>query len=605
MKRTSQLRNWLTTFAYYSIAMVAAISGTALCGWLFGSLLFAGIPKSLIPMAPSSALFFLILGGSLLLHLRSSGRQTARMVTSAAALVVAVVSAVIFADYVVDAFELNIEGLIPFATGKLAALTTGRMSPISAANFSLAGLALLLLANPAPPARLYRQAAALLASSVTTIGIVVLLGYLDSSPFLYGGAMIPVALPSALAFIALGVALCSSAGSDIFPQRLFLGGAIRSRLMRAFLPITVVMVLVQGILECRYYPRVTNPSLLSSLMTFLSMTVIGLLIAAISRIISKQMDAAEMKRKLAEQELSASEERFRAFFENSLDAMFFWSPDGTIYSANSEACRVFERTEQEIYAVGFEGLIEPDLLLQEARSERQRTGKYRGELTGRRKGGTKFPLEISSCVFKNKDGQERISSTLRDITQQKRAQEELRESNRQLYLLSNTDPLTHLYNRRYLMESIDREMRRQKRTNSHLTLLLFDVDHFKSVNDIFGHQEGDTVLKAIAGVAQDTLRSNDVAARYGGEEFVLLLPETSLSGGVVVAERLREAIQALSFAAPLNNYPVTVSVGVATMVAANEGVDSLLHKADEALYRAKNGGRNRVEIMKSCLQLAS
>ena len=135
---------------------------------------------------------------------------------------------------------------------------------------------------------------------------------------------------------------------------------------------------------------------------------------------------------------------------------------------------------------------------------------------------------------------------------------------------------------------------------------MIDVDHFKLVNDVFGHQTGDAVLVAIAEVAQGLLRCNDLAARYGGEEFVLLLPETSLPGGVVVAERLREAVQVLAFAAPMGNLSVTVSVGVATFPSASvDSADSLFVEADEALYRAKNGGRNRVEVMKSRLQLAS
>ena len=605
MKRTSTYCNRLNAFAHFSIALVAIISGTALVGWLFGSLIIASIHKSFIPMAPSTALFFMILCGALLIHLRLPNQRTAHVVAPGAALFVSITSMVIFADYFIDAIALNIEGLIPLTTGKLAAIPTGRMSPISAACFFLAGLALLSLSDSFRKSRHFRDASALLSSTVTTIGLVVLLGYLHGSPLLYGGTTIPVALPTAIAFIAMGMGLCASTGPDIFPQRLFLGDSIRSRLMRAFLPVTVAIVVIQGILGARYYSKVTSPSLISSLMTLLSVIVVGFLITALSRIISSKMEAAETERKLAEQELSESEERFRAFFENSIDAMFLSSPDRSIFSANPEACRIFEMTEQEICLVGWDGLIEQDRLLHDALAERLRTGKYRGELTGRRRDGTRFPIEIASSVFKNKNGHQRISSTVRDITQQKRVQEELRETNKLLNVLSNTDPLTHLYNRRYLMESLDREMERLKRTNSHLTLLLFDVDHFKLVNDVFGHHEGDAVLVAIAKVAQELLRCNDIAARYGGEEFVLLLPETSLSGGMVVAERLREAVMAICFVPPMGNLSITVSVGVATFSSASvDGADSLLLKADEALYRAKNGGRNRVEIMSS-LQVAS
>jgi diguanylate cyclase (GGDEF)-like protein/PAS domain S-box-containing protein len=605
MKSTQEYCNMLDKIVISSLVLVTVISGAALAGWLFDSIIIASIHKSFIPMAPSSALFFIILSGALLIHRRFPDSPAARIMATAAALFVAVTSVAILADYYLGAIELNIEGLIPFSTGMLDAVPTGRMSPISAASFSLAGLTVSSLTGPFQESGFFKQASALLATAIVIVGWVVLLGYLHGSPLLYGGAIIPVALPTAIAFIALGMGLCASSGPDLFPQRLFLGDSISSRLMRAFLPATVAIVQIQGILSARYYSKATNPSLISSLITLFSATVLGFLIIALSRVISNKMEAGEAERMLAERELSESEGRFRAFFENSIDAMFLSSPNGVIYSANPEACRIFEMTEQDILSVG-KGLIERDMLLREALAERLRTGKYRGELTGIRSNGTRFPIEISASVFKTADGQDRICSTVRDITEQKRAREELRKTNALLKSLSNTDPLTQLSNRRHLMATLDKEMKRAKRSNGPLTLLLFDVDHFKIVNDSFGHQSGDAVLMAIAKVAREMLRCNDIAARYGGEEFVLLLTETYLPGGVVVAERLREAVQAISFAAPMENLSVTVSVGIATFPSASvDDIDSLFHQADEALYRAKKGGRNRVEMMTSRLQLAS
>lgn len=605
MKTTSKHRNILDKIIIISLALVTAISVAGLVGWLFDSLVIASIHKSFIPMAPSSALFFMILCGAILLRRELPDSRVARIMATSASLLVTVTSLAIFADYYIGAIELDIEGLIPIPTGMLDTVPTGRMSPISAASFSLAGLAVFSLTGPFRESRFFKQASALLATAIVIIGWVVLLGYLHGSPLLYGGTIIPVALPTSIAFIALGMGLCASTGPDLFPQRLFLGDSIESRLMRAFLPATVAIVQIQGILSARYYSKVNNPSLISSLITLLSATVLGFLIITLSRIISHKMEAVEAERMLAERELSESEGRFRAFFENSIDAMFLSSPDGVIYSVNPEACRIFEMTEKDILSVG-NGLIERDMLLREALAERLLTGKYRGELTGRRSNGTRFPIEISASVFKTADGQERICSTVRDITEQKRAREELRETNALLKALSNTDPLTELSNRRHLMATLDKEMKRANRTNRPFTLLLFDVDHFKIVNDSYGHQSGDAVLMAIAKVAREMLRCNDIAARYGGEEFVLLLTETSLPGGVVVAERLRKAVQAISFAAPMENLSVTVSVGIATFPSASVvDIDSLFHQADEALYRAKKGGRNRVELMTNRLHLVS
>ena len=218
---TSTCYNRLNAFAHFSIALVAIISGIALVGWLFDALIIASIHKSFIPMAPSTAFFFMILCGALLNHLRMSNHRAAPMVTSGAALFVSVTSSVIFADYFIHTVDLNIEGLIPVTTGNLAAVPMGRMSPISAACFFLAGLALLSLPDSSRQSGNLRNASALLSSTVTAIGLVVLLGYLPGSPLLYGGTAIPVALPTAIAFIAMGMALCASTGPDFFPQRLF------------------------------------------------------------------------------------------------------------------------------------------------------------------------------------------------------------------------------------------------------------------------------------------------------------------------------------------------------------------------------------------------
>jgi diguanylate cyclase (GGDEF)-like protein len=180
----------------------------------------------------------------------------------------------------------------------------------------------------------------------------------------------------------------------------------------------------------------------------------------------------------------------------------------------------------------------------------------------------------------------------------KTLQDELKRSNELLKELSNTDPLTRLYNRRYLMENLDREFQRSMRKKENLSLVLLDIDHFKSINDAYGHQQGDVVLAAVAEVAQTGLRRYDIAARYGGEEFILVLPETPLSEGMAVAERLRQAVQEMGFPPPMDNLTVTVSLGVSTYPTEQiDCVDSLIRQADEALYRAKQSGRNRVEMM--------
>lgn len=180
----------------------------------------------------------------------------------------------------------------------------------------------------------------------------------------------------------------------------------------------------------------------------------------------------------------------------------------------------------------------------------------------------------------------------------KSLQDELKKANEQLKRLTNIDHLTNLFNRRYLAEILEGEFYRARRNRENLSLVILDIDYFKNVNDTYGHQNGDVVLATVAGLAQQQLRAYDSAARYGGEEFVLLLPGTSLQGGEMVAERLRQSVLEYTFPPPMEHLALTVSAGVASYPSPTiDNIDSLFRQADEALYRAKQNGRNRVEVM--------
>jgi diguanylate cyclase (GGDEF)-like protein len=178
----------------------------------------------------------------------------------------------------------------------------------------------------------------------------------------------------------------------------------------------------------------------------------------------------------------------------------------------------------------------------------------------------------------------------------KRLQDDLVSANKHFKQLSNIDPLTNLYNRRFFTEIIDAELQRTSRLKSFLSLLIVDIDRFKEINDSYGHQVGDEVLLAVADKLSEALRTYDIASRYGGDEFVIVLPNTQLLSGLEVAERIRKAVQSINFKVPLGKLSVTVSIGIAAFP--TEKVDcynALFTGADAALYRAKHNGRNRVE----------
>ncbi len=159
---------------------------------------------------------------------------------------------------------------------------------------------------------------------------------------------------------------------------------------------------------------------------------------------------------------------------------------------------------------------------------------------------------------------------------------------------SSTDSLTGCYNRRALMELLDRSMDSARRHGRQLSVIMFDVDHFKKINDCYGHLFGDKVLKAIAGSVSELIRKEDYMARYGGEEFLVVLPETSLNTAVEIANRLKKNIESLSLVTPCNtSLSVTASYGVSTMTAEDD-INTLISEADTHLYLAKTNGRNRV-----------
>jgi diguanylate cyclase (GGDEF)-like protein len=180
----------------------------------------------------------------------------------------------------------------------------------------------------------------------------------------------------------------------------------------------------------------------------------------------------------------------------------------------------------------------------------------------------------------------------------KSLQDKLKQSNQLLLELSHTDPLTGLHNRRSMMEALDREFERSTRKRSPLSLLMLDVDHFKKINDNFGHQQGDTALQALTTLLTGHLRPYDLAARFGGEEFSLILPETTEDAACQVAERIRQGMETLRVAELPDDYRMTASFGVATVPhQAMAKPDDLIREADYALYNAKRAGRNRVERM--------
>ncbi len=164
----------------------------------------------------------------------------------------------------------------------------------------------------------------------------------------------------------------------------------------------------------------------------------------------------------------------------------------------------------------------------------------------------------------------------------------------EIYKMTIVDGLTQIHNKRYLSEALDREMLRARRHSRELSVVMFDIDHFKVVNDDYGHLAGDFVLRELARLVSTRIRRDEVFARYGGEEFVIVLPETLLEGALKLAEDIRKRVAAHVFIFQGETIPVTISLGCALLDEADATSSDLIQRVDHRLYEAKRGGRDRV-----------
>ncbi len=300
-------------------------------------------------------------------------------------------------------------------------------------------------------------------------------------------------------------------------------------------------------------------------------------------------------------DLKWSEKKFFLAFNLNASLMAISTlREGRIVNVNESFCdKLGYRREEVLGRSALElGIFMNTMILEQRLRIVLEQGKIRDfEAVARTKNGAELIGLYSAEKFNI--GEEKFVLTMfTDITERRKMEAELQERNQQLHDLNArleiqaiTDSLTNLYNHRYIVECLQLEVDRAMRYHHPLTILMLDLDHFKEVNDNYGHQCGDQVLIAVAGIIKKNLREVDLAGRYGGEEFMLILPHTSLNGGLVIAERIRHQLQVSRCVN--NNLKVTISIGVAQYD--REGIKKFIDRADEIMYQAKNNGRNRVE----------
>lgn len=205
-----------------------------------------------------------------------------------------------------------------------------------------------------------------------------------------------------------------------------------------------------------------------------------------------------------------------------------------------------------------------------------------------------IPLVVKRALERHRDKKEKEKLE----NEIKKKVLELEDVNEKLAVLSITDGLTEIFNYRYLGEVLEKECERTKRIKGNISCLIIDIDFFKNVNDNFGHQAGDYILQQLSKIFFENLRRIDTVGRYGGDEFILILHETTVEGAKIVSEKLRRLIENKVFVFEGNSIKVTVSIGIASFPGRKKlNKEMIMKSADDALYRAKNNGRNRIEIV--------
>ena len=285
-------------------------------------------------------------------------------------------------------------------------------------------------------------------------------------------------------------------------------------------------------------------------------------------------------------ELERSESRYRLLAENAADVIVTLDSAGRFVYVSPSAFRLTGRTPDELVGraltemTDLSAVPQPNTVI---------------ELTVRCQDGSARWAEMSTAALPADSGDGAVLvCVLRDITERKRLEADLQQ-------MATTDELTGAFNRRFFVQLCEREIAEAVRRSSPTSLLMMDVDHFKRINDRFGHATGDEVLRQMVLAGRQILRAEDSFARIGGDEFAVLLPGTTANQAVRVAERLRVAYENLTLqVADAPALRLTVSFGVAQWRPELAKVENLLHRADCALYAAKRAGRNRVETDDSC-----
>ncbi len=296
--------------------------------------------------------------------------------------------------------------------------------------------------------------------------------------------------------------------------------------------------------------------------------------------------------------LSVSDDLFRKIVTKMEDGIIALDSRGIIRYCNPSVEGLFLRPPESLVGQPLDVILPPRYRRNHHRhlsdfgrgpADARYMGSRNSFIVGYRADGTEVNLGATILRMRTENDMVFVA-VLRDLTERHGYQRELEQ-------LANTDPLSGLNNRRAFTNLATRHIAHCRETHAPVSIVLFDLDHFKSINDRYGHDVGDTVICEFANLLKSVTQADDLLARWGGEEFILLMPETGLVRSGAIAEMVRRNIQILEFGQPNGlSLRITVSAGVVCSTEADETLDNMIRRSDHALYAAKEGGRNRVTL---------
>ena len=273
---------------------------------------------------------------------------------------------------------------------------------------------------------------------------------------------------------------------------------------------------------------------------------------------------------------------------------------------NNAYCQIYEYVREEMVGQHYSVIMPPDqIALANSQYERLLSGDtgIPTERKRQRKDGSILYIEAANALVLDSEGRKLVITTVRDITERKQMESDLKEANEAYKTLHNTlreqatrDSLTGLYNRRYLNENIEREFARAKRDNYPICVMIMDIDFFKQINDTYGHILGDDALKVLGDLITANIRAGDIAFRYGGDEFIVVMPGAEIETATQRMDILRQTFNATTIHNDKTEIKPTISVGISMFPVHGTNGSEILRSADAALYQAKQAGRNCIRI---------